>query len=123
MDLHGIVSPVIGAVNPLVPVVIQVSTGYTTNADYKQVPSYADPVTRQGQVQPLSTGDIRHIEGMNLQGVERAIYIHGAVKGLIREEEVGGDLITLPDGSIWLVAVVLEQWPDWCKVGVTRQNP
>lgn len=24
--------------------------------------------------------------------------------------------------AVWLVAIVLEQWPDWCKVAVTLQN-
>ncbi|WP_322030129.1 hypothetical protein [Paraburkholderia sp. J76] len=31
----------------------------------------------------------------------------------------------LPDGSLWLIALVLENWwltDGWCKCAVTRQN-
>ena len=31
------------------------------------------------------------------------------------------DLITMADGTVWLVALVLENWPDWTCVAVTRQ--
>lgn len=123
MDLHGLASGAINSVNPFVDVVIRVSTGYTKDASYKQVPTYADAITRSGQVQPLSTGDLRHLDALNIQGVERVIYIAGAYKAVVRSDAVGGDLVTLPDGTQWLVTAVFEQWPDWCRIGVTRQNP
>lgn len=123
MDLHGLASGAINAVNPFIDVQIVVSTGYTVDSTYKQVPTYAAPVTYSGQVQPLSTGDLRHLDALNIQGVERVIYISGAYKAVVRSDAVGGDLVTLPDGTNWLVTVVFEQWPDWCRIGVTRQNP
>ena len=76
----------------------------------------------QAQVQALTFRDIVQIEGLNLQGTRRAIYLSGRVDGLVRSLNKGGDLITLPDGSVWLVAMVLEQWPDWVKCAATLQN-
>ena len=74
------------------------------------------------QVQPLTTGDLRQVEALNLQGTHRTIYINGAAAGLVRVTKQGGDLVTLPDGSVWLVTIVPEQWPDWCHAVITLQN-
>ena len=121
MNLHAIANPVITAVNPNYPVTVSISTGWTSNPDGTRVPTY-NVVQAMGQVQALSFRDIQQIAGLNLQGTRKAIYLYGEVDGLQRSTNQGGDLITLPDGSIWLVAMVLEQWPDWCKVAVTLQN-
>ena len=44
MNLHGIASGQIAAVNPLIPVTVQISAGPpTTNADGSQTPGYASP--------------------------------------------------------------------------------
>jgi hypothetical protein len=189
MNLHGIASGAVGIVNPMVPVEVRVSTGATTLDDGRRVPTYAATVAGLGQVQPLSTGDIRQLDSLNIQGVERAIYLSGAVSGLVRAERKGGDIVrvqggaftgsiaggvltvesvasgrlavgdeiagsgvaagtrivdlgsgsggigtyeldteqtvasvAMTAGAVWLVNVVLEQWPDWAKVGVTLQN-
>jgi hypothetical protein len=122
MNLHNIAAGAIGIVNPFVPITIQISTGYTTSADGKRTPTYAAPVTISGQIQSLSYNDIVHLNGLNIQGVRNAIYINGQLQGLVRPDNKGGDLVTMQDGTVWLVAVVLENWPDWCKVAVTRQN-
>lgn len=121
MNLHGIASGIVGAVNPPVPIVIKVSTGYTTAADGSRAPSYAAPVTVLGQVQALSYQDLAQMDGLNIQGEKRAVYINGRVDGLIREENKGGDIVTF-NGHTWLVVLVLEYWPDWCKFAITRQD-
>jgi hypothetical protein len=195
MNLHGIVAASISAVNPLVPVTVQVSTGPgATTAAGKRVPTFATPggltgsitgdvltVTAQAsgkllkgqtltgtgipaqtsivaqlsgtagglgtyrinrvldaplvdvaittalivpaQIQSLTFRDLQQIDGLNLQGNRNGIYFYGQIDGIVRPDNKGGDLITFPDGSIWLVAMVLEDWPDWCKVAATRQNP
>lgn len=122
MNLHGIVSGAIAAVNPLIELSIQVSAGYTTNADGSRTPVYETAATVPGQVQALQYRDLQQLDGLNIEGTRRAIYINGHVNGLVRAENKGGDLITTPDGSVWLVALVLEDWPDWCKVAVTLQD-
>lgn len=131
MNLHGIASGYVSAVNPMVPCSVKISTGSTVDANYVPQPSYANPVTIMGQVQSLTYRDLQQLEGLNLQGTRRAIYLLGDVQGLVRKDNKGGDLITTPNGDVWLVAMVLEDWlhdagnvsePGWVKVAVTLQN-
>jgi hypothetical protein len=124
MNLNAIVGPYVSAVNPWVVVSIQQSTGYTTSQDGRQVPSYAAPVAIQAQVQALQYNDMMQLDGINIEGERRAIYLNGNWDGVERPDGRGGDLITFPDGSIWLVVLVLENWGStdgWVKVAVTRQ--
>lgn len=121
MNLHGIVGPAVGAVNPPVWVTISTSNGYTTNPDGSRVPNYVT-IHDWAQIQALQFTDITQLEGLNIQGVRRAMYFSRDVAGIIRVNQKGGDLITLPDGTVWLAAVVLEHWPDWTKVAVTLQD-
>ena len=125
MNLHAIVSPCVAAVNPWVTVTIQQSTGYVSNPDLSRTPTYADPVEALAQIQSLQYNDIAQLDGLNIQGERRAIYLNGNWEGLVRDDQKGGDLITFPDGSVWLVALVLENWAGtdgWVKLAVTRQN-
>lgn len=195
MDLHGIVSPVIGAVNPLVDVTVRVSAGATQNADFTRSPVFATPTAFTGsiagtvltvtaiptgvlqsgqtlagtdilagteitgqltgttggigtysinqeqtvaaeamtsdlvliaQVQPMTWRDLQQTEGLNLNGTRRKIYLHGSVDSVNRISRQGGDLITIADGGVndgvWLVAQVLEQFPDWVSAAITQQN-
>ena len=55
--------------------------------------------------------------------------MQGDIEGLLRTSGRGGDLITMPDGTVWLVVMVLEAWGqntgktggNWCKCAVTVQ--
>lgn len=131
MNLHAIVSPAISAINPAVPVTVRVATeGYTVLADGTRVPSYDTLTNVPAQIQALSYSDIQMVSGLQLNGERRAIYLNGRFDSLSRSRNTGGDLITFPDGEVWpygttwLVAMVLEQWPDWCKLACTLQvNP
>lgn len=122
MNLHGIVSGAIGEVNPFVACSLQGSLPPTTGPTGKRTPAYADPVTISCQIQPISWRDMRQLDGINIEGERRSLYIKGQWQGVLRPGEKGGDLITFPDASVWLVVLVSEQWPDWCHVIVTRQN-
>jgi hypothetical protein len=82
----------------------------------------ATALTLPAQIQALSFRDLAQLEGINLNGERRAVYFNGAVAGVMRWSKKGGDLLIFPDGSLWLTALVLEQWPNWCKVACTRQN-
>lgn len=113
------------AVNPTVLATIEISTGFTQDANYKQVPSYAEPFDARAQLQPLTWGDLRQLDGINVQGQKRAIYLSGNVQAIVRPDGKGGDLITLPDGSAWLTVQVLEDFfltSGWVKVAVVRQG-
>ena len=127
MNLHQIVAGSIGTINPFELLSVQVSTGSTTASDGKRTPAFADAVMVPGQVQALTYKDIRQIEGLNLNGTRRAIYLYGEIDGLVRPDRKGGDLITRQDGSVWLTALVLEQWndgptPSWVKIAATMQD-
>lgn len=122
MNLHQIVSGNIQAINPYIKLIVQVSTGYTTNPDGSRVPTYAKSQIVFGDVQALQYTDIIQLDALNIQGERRKIYINGQVDGLVRVDNKGGDLITDPDGKVWLVAMVLEYWHDWVSVAVTLQD-
>lgn len=126
MNLHGIVAPIIGAVNPLVNITLEVSTGSTLSADGIRVPTYAKAQSVQAQVQPLSGGELRHLDSLELQGDFVGFYLFGEVSGIVRVDNQGGDKLTFPNGRVYLVTLVLESWPptapEWCKVVGTLQN-
>ena len=125
MDLFGVAGAAVQAVNPSVAATLTPSTGYTTNAAGKQVPSYGAPQAVTAQVQPLTMRDLRQVEGMNLNGTMRAIYLRGVANAVVRVAKEGGDLITLTDGpnaGIWIVNQILESWETWTKCAVTLQN-
>lgn len=128
MNLHGIVSHAIHAVNPFVEGELRVSDGWNTNPDGSRTPKYKATVRAQMQVQPVGFKDLAQLDGLNLNGYQRTIYINGRLDGNVRVSQLGGDLITLPptegfpQGSVWLTVKVLEQWPEWVAVAATLQN-
>ena len=126
MNLHGIVSGAIQVVNPDILADVMVSTGQTTNPDGSRTPAFQTTTGVPVQVQALTGQDIRQIEGLNLQGELRAIYVNGDIEGLVRAKKKGGDLIVIysgPSTGTWLVSQVLETWPDWTKFACVLQNP
>lgn len=122
MNLHSIVGPMISKVNSPITCCIRRSTGYTTNSDGTRVPSYSDPIPVVCQVQSMQYNDLTQVAGLNLQGTKRKLYMNGHWDGLVRSDKKGGDLLDMPDGSTWLVVLVLEHWPNWSSVAITLQN-
>ena len=122
MDLRGIANGVTTAVNPNETVTVLRSTGYTIGAGRRQVPSYAAPVSGPAQIQALDADDIKQLDGLNIQGTIRAIYLRGNLAGVIRPDGTGGDLVEV-DGQTWLVVKVLEGWPTWTKATIVLQMP
>lgn len=124
-NLHSIVAPIIGAINPNVPVKVHISDDYTTNASGVRIPKYHKPFILIGQVQSLTYTDIITLNGLNITGIRRAIILSGDIEGIVRVNQQGGDLLELLDGSVWLVAYVLENYAltsGWVRVAVTMQN-
>lgn len=126
MDLHSIVSGAIGTVNPFILASIQMSNGYTIAPGGKQTPVYLSAVNQLIQVQALQHDDLVQLDGLNIQGERRAIYLEGFWSGVIRPDSKGGDLLTFPEypggpSRTWLVVFVFEHWPDWSKLAVTLQ--
>jgi len=112
-------------VNPNQTITWKQSTGYVTDAAGRRVPTYTStPI--DAQVQPLSTSDLKHVDGLNMQGIMRSVILYGNVAGISRADQQGGDLLVFPEmpnatNRNWLVTKVMEQWPEWCRVIVTMQ--
>jgi hypothetical protein len=124
MDLRGIANGVTSSVNPNEMVTLLRSTGYTIGAGAKQVPAYATPVTGSANVQALDSDDLKQLDGLNIQGVLRAIYLRGELAGVVRPDQKGGDIIQRGDpAQNWLIVKVLETWPNWTKAVIVLQGP
>lgn len=123
-NLHGIVRGAVTTVNPDVIYAWKSSTGSIVGAGRKPVPQYAADVLVRGNPQALTYKDLMQLDGVNMNGVKRAIYLYGQVDGVVRVNAKGGDLLVEQvTGDTWLVVQPLEQWNDkWCKVAVTLQN-
>jgi len=121
MNLHGIASGAIGSVNPSQKVALKASTGYTTAAGGKQSPTYASVVNIDAQVQELTSDQLRHVNGLGIDGILRKLWVNGTLHAVDRAQSLGGDMVTLADGTIWLVVHILEQFPDWCSAAIQKQ--
>lgn len=121
MDLRGIVNGATRAVNPNIIVTVKRSTGSTVGAGYRQVPSYAAPVSGPAQIQALKYSELKQLDGLNIQGVVKAIYLRGELAGVVRPTGVGGDIVTFGEQD-WLVVTIFENWPTWTKAGIQLQG-
>jgi len=121
MNLRDLANGAIQTVNENIPVNVIRSLGYTTGAGRKQVPTYAPSVSGFGQLQALDSVDLKQLEGLNIQGEIKAIYLYGIVAGALRPDGTGGDLIEIA-GRTWLVVKVLEGWANWSKAAIVLQG-
>lgn len=122
MDLRGIANLAISSINPNEIVGVKRSTGYSTGPGARQVPSYADPIYGPAQIQALDSDDLKQLDGLNIQGSLRSIYLRGSLAGVVRPDQVGGDIV-MRGAEVWLVVKVLETWPDWTKAVIVFQVP
>lgn len=82
-------------------------------------------MTLVAQVQAMTGGDLRHMDMLNLQGSHRTLYVNAPLRGAVRVSLKGGDIVTLPDGSVWLVNQVMEPFfgtAGFQKVVITLQD-
>jgi hypothetical protein len=121
MDLRGIANTVSDTVNPNISVTVKASTGYTIGSGLKQVPSYAAPVTGFAQVQALTAADLRHLDGLNIQGATKSIILRGELNAIVRVNSQGGDIVIIGTQT-WLTVAVLEQWPLWSRCAIQLQD-
>lgn len=120
MNLHQIVRGAITTVNPDVPGVLKVNSGFTTSPGGKRVQSYTD-VDVIVQMQSLSSTDLKQVDAINVQGILQSAYLNGNFNGINRPEQQGGDMLIV-DGKTWLVVKVAELYPDWCHLIVNLQR-
>jgi hypothetical protein len=121
MDLRSLANSVSDTVNPNISVTLKASTGYTIGSGLKQVPSYAAPVTGFAQVQALTAADLRHLDGLNIQGATKSIILRGELNAIVRVNSQGGDIVIIGTQT-WLTVAVLEQWPLWSRCAIQLQD-
>lgn len=125
MNLNAIVGPIVGSVNDWVTIAIQPSQGYNTAPDGDREPAYGPTQFVLAQMQALTYTDLTQVSGLNITGERRAIYVNGDYQGVVRSSQEGGDIVTLPDGTVWLLVYQLENWHTtggWVKFVITKQN-
>jgi hypothetical protein len=120
MNLHALASGLTGNVNPPVDVVVKRSLGAGEDASGRVVPQYDTPLATTGNKQSLTGSDIYRLQGQNVQGVVCKMYLSGNYEGLFRVLGKGGDLLIF-ENHTYLVAAVLERYPEWCCVALTMQ--
>ncbi len=128
MNLHGIVRPLIRAVNPDIPVQWLQNTGYATLPSGARTPLFADPVTFYAQVQPVAGDDLDRLNNLNIQGVVRKVFQYGQSSGNIRRDAKGGDMFSFAQAGVsggaianWALTDISESWPDWSSYVVVLQ--
>lgn len=114
-------------VNPDLTGTFYASTGFAINAAKKQVPSFAAGINVPMQVQAVDARELRHLEGLNIEGLVRSVHMFGDTQGVVRVAQRGGDLLYFkdtPTGTlrVWKVVKVMETWDTWCRVIVNMQT-
>ena len=126
MNLRGLVNQYTQITNPNIQINWIQSTGYTTNVAGKRTPTSLT-LTVKAQVQALDTTNLQHTDGLNITGVMRSVYLYGNAAGVVRADNIGGDILVFPEipngcNRNWLITKVVETWSDWCHVIVTLQQ-
>jgi hypothetical protein len=130
INVRGIANAAIQVVNPNIPVTVKLPNGYTVDpATLRQIPAYITQAA-QGQLQALDGDDLGQINGLNIQGTIRAMYLYGSIAGVIRPDGSPQShvIFTSNEAGVvkereWGVFKVLESWSDWCKVAIVYQEP
>ena len=119
MNLHGVASPAIAAINPMISATLRRSTGYTTAADGTRTPTTSDS-TIIIQLQGASDNVLTQLNELNIGGILQTVYANGSIQSIDRKDGLGGDLLII-GSTTWLVVHALGQWPDWCYVAIQKQ--
>lgn len=120
MNLHKIANSAIRRVNPNIQAIVRRYAGFTVGPGRSRIPEYEPDQQIIIQFQPLTKGDLQHVDGLNMQGLFKSIHVNGSFYSVNREMQKGGDLFIV-DGKTWLVIEPLELWPDWSRLLVCLQ--
>ena len=125
MNLHGIISGSMGAINPTMLISYSACTSIITAAPGgPRTPTYLPAIQVVAQVQELTANDLKHLNDLNVSGLLRKLWSSQIMHGIDRAAGLGGDKVVLPDGTTWLVVQILEQFQDWNSVAIRKQvNP
>ena len=120
LNMHDIVRGAIQAVVDDVPGTVYVSTGYTSTRGIS-VPTYTS-VTASLQIQALSQQALQHLRNVNYAEGRETIYAYGNFSGIDRPDQTGNGVVQVTGSGQWFaITNVIEWWPGWCQLVVTRQ--
>jgi len=123
MDLFSMTRGLVGSVNPEVNVTIKRSKAgyaYSTKGDGSREPLYDTVPDQMMQVEELSSGELQHMNNLNITGIMKKVYYHGALTSADRSTGKGGDILVI-GGETFLVVNILEQWPTWTAAIAKKQ--
>lgn len=121
MDLRSIANVASSAINQNTTVGIMRSTGYVIGSGHRQVPTYSPAIFVPAQIQALDGEELKKLDGINLQGTIRSIFLKGSLSGVIKPDGTGGDIVSF-GGKTWLVVKVIERWAGWTKAAIVLQD-
>lgn len=124
MNLNAVVAGITRSVSPPISGTLRTPVGSALWPDGIERPVYVDaPIVLD--VQALTGKALQHTQPLNIQGIVKSIYSNTNIRGIDRQDNYGGDVITFDDGdglADWIAATVVERWPTgWCHVAATKQ--
>jgi len=129
VNVRAIANRATSAINPNVLTSVQKCVGYSSGAGYHRTPDYAPAVPAVLQIQALTVKDLQHLDSMNIQGAEHAVYGNIVLTPVDRASQTGGDLVEFTNPAtgvrnVWLVAAVLEGWSTagWGRYALVKQT-
>ena len=127
MNLHAIVRGAVTALHPDEAVTLYQSTGQTNELG-RVIPTYAEPLAVQAQIQNLSADELAQQEEASRTSQTRKAYLFAPSPalppaGIIRPLGRNGDFIQRADGTWWLVTALAEDFTasGWVCVNITQQ--
>lgn len=87
------------------------SNGYITDDAGRRTPKTIT-LTVEAQVQALSATDLKHVDGLNITGVMRSVYMYGNAAGVVRVDQIGGDILVFlkPPAVAIVTGLSLKSW-------------
>lgn len=124
MNLHRIVSGVIGSVNKHEAIEVYRNTG-TTNIKGKIVATYTKSI-QTAQIQAPTESDLKLSERLASAEHRIKVYTDSPIGTINRIKESAGDMIKRADGTYWLVVGVTDDFngEGWqCALCVLQSKP
>ena len=120
LNLHDACRGIIQSVNEDVAGTLYVSSGRTVVRGIT-APTFTDAAA-QLQIQALSHERLLATRGALYAENRETIYAYGDLSDLERPDQVGQGVIQVTGSGQWFMIVqVVEWWPGWCHLEVTRQ--
>jgi len=120
LNLHDCVRGAIQGVVEDVPGTVYTSSGSTIVRGIAQ-PSFSSAPAML-QLQALSKSRLQHLNGASYSESRETIYAYGNLNDLDRPDQVGSGVVQITATGQWfMILQVVEWWPGWCQLEVTRQ--